>query len=250
MIFDSLDSLTRRYLLERGLPIHFYLETLLHHSTCLKELNFDSLQIVNSATLPVNNYNAIDFPDDLVDVVGLYLPRGGFLQPVPQRASITPIRSHDSTGSFIPSPVVITTDEPNSLTFNGEFFWYWNVSDWGEPTGRRFGAPGNGRLNAYNVIKERRQIQLTGTFTSSTAVVMYISDGQTVDNASKIETAASRTLFTYTDWQRSPRAAIKDSPEARTFYNEKRKLRARLNTLTVTDIIDIIRSTYRASIKS
>lgn len=250
MIFNSLDTISRRYLLERSLPLHYYLEVLLHASTCLRESNFDTLKIVRTVELPVNSYYAVDLPDDFVDDVALAIPIGGLLHPIPKREGITPLRSHDSTGQFVPWPLLSNTTDQTFFGFNTSWLWYWNINDYGEPTGRYFGSPGNGRLNGYKVVKERRQIQVTNTFTSGTVVLMYISDGQSADNATNIEIAANRTIHTYVDWQRSPNATVKDAPEARTFYNEKRKFRARQNDLTIDDVKDIIRKSYRASIKN
>jgi hypothetical protein len=134
--------------------------------------------------------------------------------------------------------------------FDGGLIWFWNINDLGESTGRYFGAGGGARLNGYQVFKERRQIQFTETFTSDEAIVMYIGNGQSADNASKVDWLAFRAIQSYTDWQRSPNAAMKDAPEARTYYNEKRLLRANLNDLTTIDIINIIRKNSFASPKN
>ena len=99
-------------------------------------------------------------------------------------------------------------------------------------------------------MKERRQIQLTDNFQNSNVVLLYISDGQRADNATQVETMAQQAIQAWCDWKRSPNAAIKDSYEAATFYNEKRLLRARLNDLTKTDILNIIRNSYTGAPKS
>lgn len=52
------------------------------------------------------------------------------------------------------------------------------------------------------------------------------------------------------DLQKSPSATSKDSAEARTYYNEKRLLRANLSDLSVADIKNVVRANYTASIKS
>lgn len=254
MIFSSLDQIVRRYLLDRQLPIHYYLEVLVHSASCLRELTFDSLKIVNTVELPVGDYFQLDLPDDFVDDVGVSIPVGQLLHPVPKNDSITPLRTHDSTGQFVPYAIQQNPDDvivsQNVFGFNSNWLWFWNINDYGEPTGRYFGSRGGGKLNGYKLIRERRQIQLTETFTSQTAVLTYISDGQSSDSASQIDTYAIKTLHTYTDWQRSPNRAVKDSPEGRTFYNEKRLLRARLSEITVIDIRQIILKSYTATYKS
>jgi len=166
---------------------------------------------------------------------------------------INPIRVHNTTtGLFEPHANAANLDT-NELTFfgiNTSYFWYWNVNDYGEPTGRYFGANGGSYQNGYKVIKERRQIQLTGGFTSGDAVLLYVSNGQSVDNATQVDWDAFAAIQAYSDWKRSPSAALKDSPEARTYYNERRTLVANLSDLTVTDIKNIYRSQYTAAMKS
>lgn len=250
MVYTNLDIITRRTLLEKGLPIHYYAENLYHASACLRELSFDTLKIVNTQLLPINSYNAIDLPDDYVDDVAVCFNWGEVLQPIPHKSSINPLRIHNpTTGDF--------TSHTNTGQFdnNGLFYgmvgwtWYWNINDYGEPTGRLFGANGGG-VNGYKVIKERRQIQLTGDFPTQSIVLQYISDGQTANAASLIDPQAISTIQAYQSWKSSPNANNPYSPEAANYNKERRKLRARLNPLTTVDIKQIIRQNYTAAINS
>lgn len=248
MIFSNIDSICRRTLLEKGLPIHFYLEELLHSTACVRELSFDTLQIINTVQLPVGDYNEIDLPGDFVDDLGLSIPYCGRLVSVPKDDSISPLRYHDDTGTYV-APTSGYSSSQSSIYFGTGLLWYWNINDYGEPTGRFFGARGASDVNGYVVVKERRQIQLSDTFTSKSAVLSYISDGQSVDNASQIDVQAISTIQAYSNWKKSRNAENKDSPEGRLFYNEKRFLRARLDPLTKTDIIQIVRRSYSAAMK-
>lgn len=255
MVLATVDMIVRRTLLERGLPIHWYSEILFHVSSGIRELTKDSLQIINTVRLPVNpngDYGYINLPDDFVDDLGLSIPVGDRLQPVPKNNNLNPLISvNENTGLYQPndSNSNLNTAQ-NVFGFLPGFYWFWNVNDWGEPTGRYFGAGGGSNMNGYKVIRERRQIQLTGTFTSDNAVLMYVSSGQSADNASQVDWQAFRCLQTYADWQRSPNASNIYSPEARTFYNEKRLFRANKDDLTVVDLKQIIRKEYHASIKN
>jgi hypothetical protein len=247
MIFANLDSIAKRRLLANGLPLHYYLEHLLHAATCLRELSFDTLHIINTARLPVNDYNAVDLPFDFVDDVMVGIPVGGMLQPVAKRDNINPLRTFDEDGQFA-NWTESNSEETNAI-FSGTWTWFWNVNDFGEPTGRMFGA-GSGSDNGYMVDRKRRQIQLTGSFTSDEIVLMYISDGQSADNATQIDVRAQAAIDAFIGWKASPNADIKDSYEAATFYNEKRMLRARLDDLTILDIKAIIRRNYKAAPKN
>lgn len=240
----------RGWLLKRGYPIHYYTEGLFHSSNGLRELSFDTLKIINTVRLPVGDYKEVDLPDDFVDDLGVSIPVGDRLQPIPKNDTITPLRAIDTTGIFALPNDPTNTAEQTVFAVTPTYLWFWNINDWGEPTGRYFGAGGGAKLNGYRVVKERRQIQLTGTFSSDSVVLMYISNGLSVDNATQVDVQAIAAIQSYIDWQRSPNAAIKDSAEARTFYNERRVLRSRMNDLTITDLKNIFRSQITASIKN
>ncbi len=253
MLTTSLDIITRRWLLENGLPIHYYAEGLFHAATCLRELSFDSLQLVNAQNLPVNEYGAIEIPADYVDDIAVCIPNGQSLKKLPKQDWITPLRIHsETTGAF--QPYTQLTDElvDDTTAFFGfpiSYGWFWNVNNFGEGTGGFYGARG-GTMSGYKVFKERRQIQLTEDFIGSNVVLLYISDGSSVDNATQIDPQAFATVNAFIQWQRSPNRSNENSPEGRTFHNQRRLLRARLNPLTGTDISNIIHRAYTAVIKN
>lgn len=251
MILNNLDMIVRRSLLEIGYPIHWYSELLYHGSAAIRELSFDTLKIVNTVNLPVDSYGAADLPMDYVDEVAVALNGGAILQPIPHKHNINPLRLVDTTTSQFIQQTNPQIAVDNSLSFwaTAGFFWFWNVSDWGEPTGRFFGASGGSRTG-YDIILPRRQLQLTGQFNAGSVILQYISDGQRIDNATQITPQAFATIQAYINWKRSPNASIKNSHEAATYYNEKRTLRMRLDNITVADIKDVIRSNYTAAKKS
>lgn len=250
MLWSNLDSVTRRRLLELRIPVHFYLEYLLHASTCLRELHIDTLKVINYAELKLNSYAAADLPADFIDDVGVGIPVGQFLQPISKRDNITNLRNVNSDGNFVPFTDTNNANGDTFFGFNTGFLWFWNINDFGEPTGRFFGANGGANSNGYKIIKERRQIQFTETFTSDNAVLMYISDGQRADNATQVDVLALKTIEAYQDWKTSANYANKDSPEGRTFYNERRLLVARQDDLSATDIRQIVHKAYTAAMKS
>ena len=254
MQWANLDSIIRRTLLEKGLPIHWYAEYLYHQSAAIRVLSKDTLQIVNSANLVVNDYGAVDLPGDFVDDVELAFPWGGILQPIPRVDNVNPIRVHSPvTGQFTPQPdgfiLEGVTNFYGTYGLWGALNWFWNVNDWGEGTGRLFGAPG-GVQYGYSVVRERRQIQMVGTGISATNVILlYISNGQSIDNATQVDWRAYDAIQAYGEWKRSPNASNEYSPEGQSFYNQKRLLRAQMNDLTPITIKNIFRNNFRASPK-
>lgn len=255
MLLTNIDIIVRKWLLERSIPLHYYFEGLVHAATATQLLAQDTLQIINAANLPVGDYGEVDLPDDFDDDLSVCIPSGQALIPMPKQDWITPLRIHSTTtGAFVPYSTDTNEsdgiDVPDTaLTLTGQWSYYWNVDSYGSGTGRRFGSNG-GTLAGYKVVKERRQIQMTEGFIGSSVVLLYVSDGQRADNASQIDTKASQCIRTYIDWQRSPNATNENSPEGRTFYNQKRRLKTLLNPLTKTDLMNIFRSAYSAAAKT
>lgn len=250
MTLTTIDVIVRRWLLEKGLPIHYYSEGLYHASSCLRELTFDSLQIINTLRLPINDYFAVDLPEDFVDDVMVGVPVGGQYQPVAKLNSLSPLRLATDEGAYTTAGESGQNVETIAVGFLPYALWYYNFNEYGEPTGRFFGAGGGAMQNGYKVVRERGQIQLTESFTSEDVLLMYISDGQSVTAASQVDPRAFSTIQSWISWKKSPNADNCHSPEAISFNKNKRLLRARLNDLTVVDIKNIIRKEFRATIKN
>lgn len=251
MVLTTLDIIVRRALLEKGYPIHYYNEYLLHASTCLRELALDVLKIVNTKELPISRYGSFDLPEDYSDEVGLFFNAGDRLAQIPHDDNVNPLRVHNTTtGAFEPLRTPSDMDVDAAMFFGGSgWMWFWNINDYGEPTGRFFGA-GGGADYGYEIIKERRQGQLTGGFTSGSVILQYISDGQSLDNATQIDVQAFATIRAYQDWKRSRNADNENSPEGRAYYNQRRRLVARLDGTTAEDIKNIFRKQYKATNKN
>lgn len=247
MRYTTLDKIIRRELLAKRLPLHYYVEYLVHASTCLRELTFDSLRIINTVVLELTDYYAADLPCDYVDWTKIGLKMGQFVQPITQRDSINRLHNYNSQGQIIPY------QPPDS--FNLEYpFWpgYWmfqNIDDLGENLGRLYGFNTGLVPDGFKVLPERNQIQFLETARDTTYVMEYISDGQTSDNASQIDQYAWSTIEAYIDWKRTPNASNDHSPEAYNYKNQKRLLRARMSEVTLYDIRQILYRNYRASIK-
>jgi len=250
MQYANLDMIIRRSLLENGLPIHYYFEYLLHSAACIRELNKDTLKIINAADLPINDYNSCDIPSDCMDVLAVGLPSNGRLQFLSKQDNINPLRTHNSsTGVFEPNSTSSNSQGQTLFGFSGAWNWYWNVNDYGEFTGRFYGASGASGAG-YTVLKERRQIQFTGSVEGSNVVVLYIGNGQSVNNATQVDWQAFSTIQAYSEWKRSRNANNIHSPEANNYFNSKRLLKIQLDDTTVEDILSSLRGSYRATIKN
>jgi hypothetical protein len=249
MQYASIDMIVRKWLLDKGLPIHYYAEGMFHAVSAVRQLTIDSLQVINTKRLTLNSYNAVTLPSDFVDDISVTIPVGNLLHPLSKVDNINPLRNVSTTGAFVPY-ANSEAESGNFFGLNTNWLWFWNVNDYGEATGRYFGAGGGAAQNGYQVFKERREIQFTETFSTDEVVLLYISNGLDIDNASRIDWNAFDAIMAFVTWKSSRNADIKDAPEAATFYNEKRLLRARLNPLTAADIKNIIRKNFHAAPKN
>ena len=124
--------------------IHFYFEKLLHICTCLRELNIDTLQIVNTIQIAFDAQGSAMLPDDFSDDVGVSL-NGGSLQMLPHQEYISPIRVHNATTGAFESQ---TQNQSGTVTDGNFLFgfatgtWFWNVDSYGSFSGGFYGANG------------------------------------------------------------------------------------------------------------
>ena len=243
MRYTSLHKIVTGYLLKRRYPIHFYIEFLTYCASGLTELQFDTLQNIQTKLLPINNYGAITLPFDYLDWVKVGISNGQFVRPLASRSGLSRLSNLDTSG--------------NSVPYNSdEFVWNsvsgLNINEKYENTGRQYGGRVNGD-NTFIYVKERGEIQVNLNIQAANIVLEYISDGSESDNATKVHPYAIATLESYMNWQnkensRTVGAGEKQRAQSQ-FDHEHRKLRSRLNPLSKADIIHIFNSNTHGSIK-
>lgn len=249
MKFTTIDKIVRGILIQKRLPLHYYLECAKHAMDCLRELTFDSLRVVNTVILTVNEdgYYA-DLPCDYVDWTKVGFKVGQFVAPIPQRDSINRLHNYTSQGAI--------TNYGDPATTDADFpFWpgYWvysNVNDLGENIGRLYGWNTGVSANSFKILPERGQIQFAESIQGSEIVLEYISDGQTNDNATKVDPYAESCIEAYVAWRTSRNSDIDRSPEGIAFANARRIFRARKNELTLVQLRQILFSNYKMSVKN
>jgi hypothetical protein len=87
-------------------------------------------------------------------------------------------------------------------------------------------------------------------FERKSIVLQYISDGQSIDNATQIDSQAIQCIRAWQEWKKSPNANNDYAPEAISFYNRKKNLRSRLSGLTLVDVKNTLRNGYTAAVKN
>lgn len=249
MKFTTVDKIVRSVLIQKRLPLHFYLEAAKGALDCIRELTFDSLKIINTILLTLDeDCWCADLPCDYVDWTKVGLKQGQLVMPITQRQGVNRLHNYDTSGAIIP----YGSDNPANLDFP---FWpgYWmfqNIDDLGENIGRLYGYDTGINSQGFKILRERGQIQMTENISTDTIVLEYISDGQTSDNASQVDPYAQACIEAFINWRMSRNSGVERSPEGAAYFNQRRLFRARRNELTLSDLKQILYRNYKMSIKN
>lgn len=256
MIFTSLDNIVNSLLLQKSLPIHYYLQFLKYTADAQRELYFSTSRIVNVTELTISkqDYTA-QLPCDYVDWTKVGVKKGQFIRPIYERDEINRMQAKLPDGQ-----TTTFTNNGNATLPDAPFpfwpgFWLWtNFDDLGENIGRQFGFSAADEADGFKIIQERNQIQFTESFRGCTVVMEYIGDGQCVDNASRVDPQAQAVIEAYADWKFRMHSGDFPMNEIMLafdiFKREIRMYRARKSDLTITAIKQALYRNYRQSVKT
>lgn len=254
MKYISLNAIVRSYLNRTARPIHYYARCLKFGADGITELLFDTLKIVNTVRIPVNEFYEAEIPADYIDKVIVGVQVGQFVRTLIEKSTINQLANFATdTGSQINYPAYERDQD-----WWGEFQWWGiNINTNGENTGGYYGLGAGSEPDTYTIVPERNVIQLNMNLNISTLpskiVLTYLSDGSFANAASKITPYAQKTVEAYIDWQyklNSKSYGMGDAAQAEDIFNrEHRKLRARQNDLTPEMLIRIMNRHRKASLK-
>lgn len=248
----TLDKIVRQVLAERGYSVHWYLQFLTYGVSALRELNFDVLQNVKSARLPVNSYSAAALPCDFVDLIRVGDELGQYIDPWGEKESFNRLNKFDAQGNKIKYDDVEA--QGNYLPANYDGLWYTNyANDRGELLGRIYNARPSFR-HSYLVIRERREIQLDNRFSGTTITMDYITDGTSVDASNAIHPYAIEAIKAYIIWKMKDNGRHFNMGERQMakeeYYNQLRILKGRMNDMDPNAIIRSLALWYGPTIRN
>jgi len=251
----TLDKIVRSVLLQKGLPLHYYMQFLKLSADCIRELSFDSARIVNTVELVVNQQDfSVPTPCDYVDWTKIGIPIGQKIRPIYEVDSINRLQAKNPDGQTTTFTSAQDNSQNNLLPGWPGYWLFQNIDDLGENTGRQFGISAANTTNGFKVILEGNRIQLTESFTEPTIILEYISDCQSVDNASMVDPYAQAVIEAYDDWKFKLHIRRSGLGEVATafdlFKRELRRYRARKSDLTLLAIKQAIYSNYKQSPKT
>lgn len=249
--YTTIDSLVRSSLMSHGLTIHYY-TTFLHFALKgLKEISFDTIGRITTAKLEVNAFRETTLPPDFIDYIRVGWLRNRNIIPLGSYSSFVRTANTDAQGQQIEYNASQGT-VVSQATYDP--FASYQISPYGEDLGRMYGLGGGSRNDIFQIVPERNILLLGDIFSAGDFIYMeYIASGNYSSADALFHPYAEEALEAYIAFkyaeQRTSRVADVQRAE-KNWYNEHRKLRARLNGLTKEDMIRISRDHFKLSIKT
>ena len=261
MTTASLDYIVKNFLLKKGYPLHWYMQSLVYAADCLRDITFDDLRVINTKIIPVDQtINAAELPSDYQDYVTVGVMVGQRIRPLTPTSTLNALINLNENLNFAEQPWnenVTSSDSNSSQLYYGALpYAQWftvRYNDYGENIGRSFGFGAGHQEDTFQIFKERNQIQLDQTFSVENIVLQYVSDGQEADSATQIDPYAIKTIQAYIGWQTRENNRNYNMGERQMAQNEyvreRKILRARKADWSVEKIKRIVQKNSQASPK-
>ena len=234
MKVENIDNIVKSALFTCGKPIHYYIQFLHYALKCVQELHFDSLKNVKSVELILATDNTVTLPTDFVDWCKIGFATDQYITMLGQNGDFS------------------RQAQPTTSSDEAQAFFYNVTNQYGEHKGQVFGL-GNDNPISFKVIPERDVIQLDKRFTKDSIILEYITDGTSSSTSTLVHPYASQVIEDYIFWKYKANSRLYNRFDAKIardeYYDQLRRLRARMNPLTVTDIVRSLRSGFKMSIK-
>ncbi len=246
----TLDSLLRRDLAIKSLPLHYYVPRYIMARWVLDELHFDALHKIKTVVVTPNAGDMIDLPADCVDVIDLVSEVADKVKPLGINDAINP-RLNQDTGVDIPfeGSSGLLTFEAVSYNLGSQIlenFYDQNGNYRGRAFGRTMDFTGG-----YKVLRDLGKIRVDNRDGGTSYLLIYLSLPEKVSNQSVIHPYAKSTLLAGINWKFEESQKSKMTDYFRNeYYNELRKLKARMNPTDVTELVRVMRQNFRLSFKN
>lgn len=229
MNWTTLHAIVTGLLLQRGYPVHFYIDFLVYGMRAFEELHFDVLKNVNVQKITLDDYNEGNLPADYMDIVKAGVPDGQYIRQM-SGIALNPTENTDASNNRIPWPGSSGYSSAlNTIVFN----------EHGEFTGRLYGLRGISD-ESYQVNISRGKIQVNQQYRGGHIYLFYITDGSSPSNATMVHPYAKSAIEAYIVWQykanRRTYSPGEAEAEERRFVRSRKRLVSRLSGLTMTDI--------------
>lgn len=241
----TLDSVIRKYLAKKGLPLHFYLDFMLHGQDCLREMQFNTLRSLEVTTLDVNSdTDLVDLPAECAEPVMVALEIGDKIRPIPEDWRVNNRQNSTKDLDFEEGVNYrdVDSDLESFYTSNKEF------------NGGIFGMVPSYK-NSYRILRDSGQLRINNKNEGITKIYLsYLSrTPKQVSSQSVVHPFAENAMYTYMDWKAAENFESNASlnyGKRKEFYNEYRKLRSMLTKWNPEAIVRSLRRGYFGSPKN
>ena len=235
----TINELVRDLLLDKELPLHYYVPFLNRAVTCLNYLSFDFNMgpNVKEVLLPVKSYDRVDIPAGAINVISVHGLLGDKVLPFSINSKITRVYNLDGSEK-VPYPEGQTnlididykkSSVPKTETYAEERVQVFDISDKTDKY-------------SYNIDLENGEIILDQRHGLSNVYVRYLSSVVSKTSANLIHPFLEPVIVAYIDHKT---AQVDGSPQSKVALLkqqlgvEKRNLKARMNPLSETELLEI-----------
>lgn len=215
-----------------------------------------TVQEVKAVRLPLNDYNALDLPDDCVDWTKVAIQYGDKLYVLGIAQDIALLQDEDDCGNKIKNVHYPSVDDVvNGLNLDSyiPFYFsnYYGQYPQGNYTGGLYGYYNTGLSykGFFRENKEKRQLQFSSNVTTPHIYLEYISDGSVCNGSTKVMPVAFDYLVQFVHYERiKHRTDIPDVQKDRTqrdLHFEMQKVKRMTAGITMRDIVNGVHNGYR-----
>jgi hypothetical protein len=231
----KIDSIVRNVLLQKNLPMQYYIRLLSWGLDALRELELDAIGGIKTAELELDNHKQAPLPCDYVDWVRVGTKSGQYILKAGQTKNFS--RLLNKVGGVI-TPFTNPEGTSNVLSYDFPFLEYW-YNDHGEALGNVYGGTGTNQ-DEFMIVPERNVIQMNTNFIEDAVIVMdyiYFDSGSASSFVPRYAESVIQSYMEYKYLCHLPKGNPYDKREASFNYdNEMRKFHARINDLTPEEV--------------
>jgi hypothetical protein len=228
----TIDSVIRRNLAMRRLPLHYYAVMLVMAKRGLEEMHFDTLQKFKIVELAIDPLlKTADLPEDFVEEISV---------GVEVADKVRALGNNDKINKDSDNGIAFPIDDDLNNVFGDDYFYYSRFP---------FGFPVT-FTDSYTIIRELGKIRVDNRSTISRIQLMYLTMPTKVSSRSLLHPFAQDSLHAWINWKWAENNKDRDElNHERKYYTSYRKLRARLNKMSTTDIKRVIRKRFGLAVK-
>jgi len=243
--YESIDNIVKGVCVDMGEGEERY-EQYLHWA--LKEAKnwyLDFAREVKTIELPINDYLAVDLPDDYVDWTKIGIKSGNQILTFAHDTYMA--QPQDTDSDNVPNKDIDLV--PDSSEEDGNYF-YNVINSHGENTGRMWGQSAKDNyLGYFKIDLEREQIQLRTKISSlKTIYLEFISNGYEACGQGYVHPYVSQLIELFIHWKRLKHNKYSASWQVRDarddYEREFYRVQNRYSDLGVEDVLEVWREGY------